>query len=141
MRQPIPAQLASRRWLGGGPAALAVLVLATLGACSSGSAGSSSAAQLTGSTAVGSTTYEATHDSLASHPLPDWYQDAKFGIMIHYGLYSVPGWAPLFDPTGQVFTPAFFKNNPYAEWYLNTMQIPGSPTQLHHLAQYGKDAS
>ncbi len=32
-----------------------------------------------------------------------------------------------------------FKNNPYAEWYLNTLRIPGSPTQNYHNKTYGKD--
>ena len=27
---------------------------------------------------------------------------------------------------------AMLRDNPYAEWYLNSMQIPGSPTQEHH---------
>jgi len=35
--------------------------------------------------------YEPTDESLKQHPLPDWYRDAKFGIFIHQGLYSVPG--------------------------------------------------
>jgi len=34
-----------------------------------------------------------------------------------------------------------FKNNPYAEWYLNTLRIQGSPTQEYHLKTYGKDYS
>jgi alpha-L-fucosidase len=34
--------------------------------------------------------------------------------------------------------PAFYKNNPYAEWYLNTLRIAGSPTQAHHKAVYGE---
>ena len=29
-------------------------------------------------------------DSLARYQVPDWYQDAKFGIFIHWGVYSVP---------------------------------------------------
>src|SRR4051794_4480121 len=29
-------------------------------------------------------------DSLKRYQIPDWYQDAKFGIFIHWGLYSVP---------------------------------------------------
>ena len=37
--------------------------------------------------------YEATIESLNTHPLPAWYADAKLGIFIHWGLYSVPGWA------------------------------------------------
>ena len=39
--------------------------------------------------------YEATIESLDQHPLPQWFDDAKLGIFIHWGLYSVPGWAPL----------------------------------------------
>ena len=39
--------------------------------------------------------YEATIESLNQHPLPQWFDDAKLGIFIHWGLYSVPGWAPL----------------------------------------------
>jgi alpha-L-fucosidase len=37
--------------------------------------------------------YEATLESVRRHPLPDWYQDAKLGIFVHWGLYSVPGFA------------------------------------------------
>ena len=44
--------------------------------------------------------YEATLSSLDQHPLPKWYDDAKLGIFIHWGLYSVPGWAVL-TPEGQ----------------------------------------
>ena len=39
------------------------------------------------------TKYVATAESLKKHPLPEWYTDAKLGIFIHWGLYSVPGWA------------------------------------------------
>nr|CAD7587915.1 unnamed protein product [Timema genevievae] len=35
--------------------------------------------------------YNATWESLDTRPLPQWYDDAKFGIFIHWGLYSVPG--------------------------------------------------
>lgn len=84
-------------------------------------------------------TYSPDHASISKHSLPEWYQDAKFGIIIHYGLYTVPGWAPLFDPTGKVLTKEFFLNNPYPEWYLNTMQIQDSPTQKYHFKNYGKD--
>ena len=81
--------------------------------------------------------YQPTQASVCTHPMPEWYQDAKFGVMIHYGLYSVPAWAPIFNPVGKLFTPEFFINNPYSEWYLNTMQIEGSPTYQHHLKTYG----
>ena len=29
-------------------------------------------------------------DSLQKYETPDWYRDAKFGIFIHWGVYSVP---------------------------------------------------
>ena len=38
--------------------------------------------------------YDGTWDSLRTHRVPDWYDDAKVGIVVHWGLYSVPGWAP-----------------------------------------------
>ena len=36
--------------------------------------------------------FEAKWDSLADYEIPEWYQDAKFGIFIHWGMYSVPGY-------------------------------------------------
>ncbi len=83
--------------------------------------------------------YEATIESLNQHPLPEWYNDAKLGIFIHWGLYSVPGWAPLSHPEHDFANVDYIKNNPYAEWYYNTMRIPGSPTQKYHAEHYGAD--
>ena len=34
--------------------------------------------------------YEANWKSLDSRPLPSWYDEAKFGIFMHWGVYSVP---------------------------------------------------
>ncbi|XP_026666695.1 alpha-L-fucosidase isoform X2 [Ceratina calcarata] len=34
--------------------------------------------------------YYPTWDSLDSRLLPEWYDDAKFGIFIHWGVFSVP---------------------------------------------------
>lgn len=34
--------------------------------------------------------YEPSWVSLARHETPKWYEDAKFGIFIHWGVYSVP---------------------------------------------------
>ncbi len=39
---------------------------------------------------VSSLAYEATWESLDSRPLPQWYDDAKIGIFIHWGVFSVP---------------------------------------------------
>jgi len=81
--------------------------------------------------------YEPTLDSLNQHPLPQWYADAKLGIFIHWGLYSVPGWAPVVHPTHDFTSQDYIRNNPYAEWYLNTMRLDGSPTQAYHREHYG----
>ncbi len=86
-------------------------------------------------------TYEASWDSVARHEVPDWYQDAKLGIFLHWGLYSVPGWAPQVPDIQEMLRTkgprAMLRDNPYAEWYRNSMQVPGSPTQRHHRATYG----
>lgn len=81
--------------------------------------------------------YEPTLDSLDRHPLPEWYADAKLGIFIHWGLYSVPGWAPLKHADHDFESPDYIKFNPYAEWYYNVMRIDGSPTQAYHREHYG----
>ncbi len=39
-------------------------------------------------------TYAPTRESVSTHPLPVWFDNAKLGIFVHWGLYSVPGWAP-----------------------------------------------
>lgn len=36
--------------------------------------------------------YEATYESIYSHESPTWYTSGKYGIFIHWGVYSVPGW-------------------------------------------------
>ena len=87
------------------------------------------------------TTYQPTWDSVRSHPLPAWYEDAKLGVFLHWGLYSVPGWAPQVPDIQTILRqhdPAWMlAHNPYAEWYANTMRLPGSPTQRHHEQTYG----
>ncbi|MDE3202582.1 MAG: alpha-L-fucosidase [Acidobacteriota bacterium] len=81
--------------------------------------------------------YEPTIESLDKHPLPQWYADAKLGIFIHWGLYSVPGWAPVNHPGHDFTSSDYIKYNPYAEWYLNVLRIPGSPTAEYHKEHYG----
>jgi len=83
--------------------------------------------------------YEATIESLSRHALPAWYDGAKLGIFIHWGLYSVPGWAVL-TPESELrkLSPEeYLKRNPYAEWYLNTVRLEGSPTQEYDKEHYG----
>ncbi len=81
--------------------------------------------------------YEPTVESLDRHPLPAWYAGAKLGIFIHWGLYSVPGWAPLSHPEHDFTSADYIKYNPYAEWYLNVLRIPGSPTEAYHREHFG----
>jgi alpha-L-fucosidase len=86
---------------------------------------------------VETTKYVATSESLRKHPLPEWYEDAKLGIFIHWGLYSVPGWAVPTPEGVRLPEEEYLKNNPYAEWYLNTLRLDGSPTQKYHKQNYG----
>ena len=72
-----------------------------------------------------------------------WWREARFGMFVHWGLYSVPGWAPQVGDIQQLLHDegpvGMLRDNPYAEWYRNTMQIEGSPTQVHHAQTYGAD--
>ncbi len=90
--------------------------------------------------------YEPDKKSVRKHQTPGWYHDAKFGIFIHWSLFSVPGYAPVSDRTiweiaEEEGVEGQLKHNPYAEWYLNTMKIEGSPTRQYHLEKYGEDFS
>ncbi|WP_214317608.1 alpha-L-fucosidase [Nonomuraea sediminis] len=68
--------------------------------------------------------YTGDYASLEKHPTPQWFDDAKFGIFIHWGAYSVPAWGP---------------RRSYAEWYGNYMNSKNSATYNHHRATYGED--
>ena len=46
--------------------------------------------------------FAATWASLDARPTPAWFLDAKFGVFIHWGVYSVPAWGA---------------RGEYAEWY------------------------
>ena len=56
--------------------------------------------------------FASTWDSVDSRPTPAWWSDAKFGIFIHWGVYSVPAFAP---------------KGEYAEWYWERLRSPGNP--------------
>ena len=62
-------------------------------------------------------TYHDDWASLTDFEIPDWYTKAKFGIFIHWGLYSVPAYAN--------------------EWYSRNMYVQGSPEYEHHIKTYG----
>lgn len=83
--------------------------------------------------------YNPTWESLKEHALPKWFDEAKFGIFIHWGLYSVPGWATPTGELGKVSMDVWFFQNPYAEWYENSLRIKGSPTWEYHVKTYGEN--
>ncbi|WP_262315944.1 alpha-L-fucosidase [Lacticaseibacillus parakribbianus] len=61
--------------------------------------------------------YQATWQSLAQYSVPSWYRDAKFGIFIHWGVFSVPEFG--------------------SEWYPRNMYMQDAPEFAHHRATYG----
>jgi alpha-L-fucosidase len=77
----------------------------------------------------GQNRYQANWDSLNGRPTPSWYPEAKFGIFIHWGVYSVPSFAPT-DQKGQT---------PYAEWYWNSLTTKKAATVAFHNKTYGSD--
>ena len=76
----------------------------------------------------------------AGRLLPSWYDDAKFGIFIHWGPYAVPCFAPVDQDMGDLFAAGdwaeVFRWSPYSEWYLNSLALEGSETARHHAAVY-----
>jgi alpha-L-fucosidase len=90
--------------------------------------------------------YEARLESVSAHPLPDWYQDAKLGIFVHWGPFAIPAYAPL--PEGDINdllrsrgARALFREQPYSEWYLNSLRIKGSTVRAYHERNYGAGSS
>lgn len=61
-------------------------------------------------------TYEANWESLQSHEVPKWFQDAKFGIYFHWGIYSYIG---------------------MGEWYPHYMYQKGNKLNKYHKETYG----
>lgn len=68
--------------------------------------------------------------------VPDWYRDAKLGVFVHWGLFSVPGWA-IAHPLGSVPVEDAYRNHGDASWYANSVRIEGSPTRGWHQQTYG----
>lgn len=65
--------------------------------------------------------FQPTWESLERYTVPAWYLDGKFGIFIHWGVYSVPA----------------FGN----EWYPRNMYVQGSKEFAHHVATYGTQST
>ena len=78
--------------------------------------------------------YENSWESINSRPIPEWFTNAKFGIFIHWGVYSVPAWAPANADIG-----VYAK---YAEWYwwrTNEDSDAGKLFRAYHNKMYGED--
>lgn len=77
--------------------------------------------------------YQPTWESIDSRPIPEWFSDAKFGIFIHWGLFSVPAWGPT---DASVY-------DKYAEWYWNKLMNRDSKVHKNfvefHKQTYGED--
>lgn len=61
--------------------------------------------------------YKDSWQSLSKYKVPEWYRTAKFGVMIHWGVYSVPAFS--------------------SEWYPRDMYIKDSKVYKHHIETYG----
>jgi alpha-L-fucosidase len=69
----------------------------------------------------GTRVYEASIESIRkSYKFPKWFQDQKFGIFIHWGVYSVPAFG--------------------SEWYPRNMYMQNSKEFKHHVATWGDHA-
>ena len=63
--------------------------------------------------------YQSTWESLSKYQTPDWFRDAKFGIFIHWGVYSVPAFS--------------------SEWYPREMYQQGSEEYKHQVETHGPE--
>ena len=66
---------------------------------------------------IASGKYKDNWESLSAHPAPKWFTDGKFGIFIHWGIYSVPAYG--------------------SEWYSRNMYLKDSGEYKHHIETYG----
>jgi alpha-L-fucosidase len=82
-----------------------------------------------------------TLQSLNAHRVPAWFEDAKFGIFIHWGLFSIPAFASKGGSIGEAFRNQYdiaVAQTPYCEWYWNAIKVAESDSAKFHAATYGK---
>ena len=66
----------------------------------------------------GTNVFQDNWENIAeNYHFPEWFSDAKFGIFIHWGVYSVPAYG--------------------SEWYSRNMYQKGSDEYKHHIETYG----
>jgi alpha-L-fucosidase len=73
--------------------------------------------------------YQPTWESLDSRPIPAWFEEAKFGIFIHWGVYSVPAWIRVRE--GRYAS--------YAEWYYARVMGELKGDEDFHERTFGAD--
>ena len=69
--------------------------------------------------------YKANYESLSLHQTPEWFRNAKFGIAVNYGIYSVAG-------AGE----QGYGGNYYTDTYTNTMY---NTMRSYHIENWGED--
>ena len=72
-------------------------------------------------------TFEPNWTSLEKRKMPAWFQQSKFGIFIHWGVYAVPSYAPVIPNSGES----------YAEWYWNQLESKKPNFVQFHKKNYG----
>jgi len=75
--------------------------------------------------------FKPNWESLDKRPVPEWWKQAKFGIFIHWGVYSVPAYAPVDGVEG-----AYEK---YSEHYQNRLIQKNRLFVQHHENYFGKN--
>jgi alpha-L-fucosidase len=79
--------------------------------------------------------YQPAWESLDSRETPQWFTDAKFGIFIHWGVYSVPAYRPFEkNDEGDIVM-----SGTYAEWYAPDVMYKPARNDSFHYRIYGKD--
>jgi alpha-L-fucosidase len=71
--------------------------------------------------------WKPTPESIDTHKAPEWFQDAKFGMFIDWGLWSVAGWAPKKE-----------KGAVYPDWYEFRLDTDSAFIKYHE-KNWGKD--
>ncbi len=87
--------------------------------------------------------YKPTRKSIKQHETPDWFHDAKLGVMSAWGIYSIPAFAPIGKTSNDLIYEEgwneYYKRTPYGEWYENSIKIEDSPARRHHEKTWGAD--
>jgi alpha-L-fucosidase len=77
---------------------------------------------------------------LKQRELPTWFDEAKFGIFIHWGAFAIPAFAPKTESLSANFDEQYdeaIAMSPYSEWYENAIKIKGTPSWEYHQKHFG----